>query len=156
MLSKGSVLLGVTREQRCCTVTTHLHAHVHRTAIYQVHLLNCFLTQMHWVATDWLINLDFCCNIQMAESALNPNNVKEWIHPAFYQHLRLVVVVSWCSWYFLGTFWGLGTNWSLLPQYLYWVCPSLYGSVTIMWLLLPGHIEPQRSKLIQYISLWWC
>ncbi|KAG8554186.1 hypothetical protein GDO81_003707 [Engystomops pustulosus] len=52
------------------------------------------------------MSLDFCCDIRMVGSEFGVNNMKVWIHPALYQRFRLVVVVSWCGEYFLGTLWA--------------------------------------------------
>ncbi|KAG8550500.1 hypothetical protein GDO81_024898 [Engystomops pustulosus] len=52
------------------------------------------------------MSLDFCCDIRMVGSEFGVNNMKAWIHPALYQRFRLVVVVSWCGEYFLGTLWA--------------------------------------------------
>ncbi len=62
--------------------------------------------------------------------AFGLNNIKEWIHPALYQWLRLmeVVVCNGVGDIFLAHF---GTNWASfkrqsLPEYCFWPCPSLY------------------------------
>ncbi len=39
------------------------------------------------------MSLDFCCDIQMAGSEFGVKTLKAWIHPAFSQQFRLVVVV---------------------------------------------------------------
>ncbi len=86
-----------------------------------------------------LMSLDFCFDIQMVGSEFGVKNIKALIHPALSQWFRLVVV--WGI-FFLAHFGPLGANWALfkchsLPEYCYWLCPSLYDySVPIFWWLL--------------------
>ncbi len=39
-----------------------------------------------------LMSLDICCNIQMVGSEYGVKNMKAWLHPAWSQRFRLVVV----------------------------------------------------------------
>ncbi len=49
----------------------------------------------NWTIEDWknMMNLDFCCDIQMVGSEFGVKNMKAWIHLALSQRFRLLVVV---------------------------------------------------------------
>ncbi len=49
-----------------------------------------------------LMDLDFCCNIWIVGSEFDVNNMKAWIHPAWYQWFRLVLVGYFSSWHTLA------------------------------------------------------
>ncbi len=52
------------------------------------------------------MSLDLCWDIQIVGSEFGVKKRKAWIHPALSQRFRLLMVVSWCGGYFLGTLCG--------------------------------------------------
>lgn len=61
------------------------------------------MTEKNWKMLPGLMS--FCSDISMEGPEFGVNDTEAWIHPALSKQFSLLLVVSWCWGYFLGTFW---------------------------------------------------
>lgn len=82
------------------------------------------------VRSLWLVGSDF-----------GITNMKAWIHPAFYQQLR-VVVMEWCREHF---FWctlnAFHTNWALFKHQILYIVHLLMASYVRRWTQSSDHLK---------------